>query len=622
MALVLADRVQDTTTTTGTGSVTLTGTPPAGYQSFGAAIGNGNTTYYTITGGSEWEVGIGTYISAGTSLSRDTVLSSSNSGSLVNFSAGTKTVFVTYPAERSVNQDAAGNININITGNAATATKATNLNDGAAGSIPYQSASNVTAFLASASGVLVGGNPPTFSTTPTLTGTNFSAIPNAALSNSSVTIGSTSVSLGATATTLAGLTSVTLTQDPVSDLQATTKQYVDNLIAAGVHYHTPVKYEAPNALTATYNNGTSGVGATLTNAGTLAAFTPDGVVASVNDRILIYQQASALQNGIYTVTTVGDGVTPWVLTRATDADSYEIGPGGLSEGSTVYVQSGDTGAGEVYTCNTQGTITFGTTAINFVQISAAQVYSAGTGLTLSGTVFSLTAPVATSLGGTNLTTFGAANRALYSTSASALTAGTLPTAAGGTSFTSYTDGQLLIGKSSDGSLAKATLTAGTSISVTNGDGSITIANTAPDQVVTITGGGTTAVTGSYPNFSITSADQYVGTVTSVSGAGTVNGLTLTGTVTSTGSLTLGGTLSVNLASDVTGTLPVSNGGLGVSTLTANAVVIGNGTSPVLSVSPGTTGNVLTSDGSSWVSQAPSGGLSQAKATGINFIFGL
>lgn len=623
MALVLADRVKDTTTTTGTGAVTLSGSPPAGFQSFGAAIGNGNTTYYTISGGSEWEVGIGTYNSTGTTLSRDTILSSSNGGSVVNFSVGTKDVFVTYPAERSVNQDAAGNVNISITGNAATATRATNLYDGAAGSIPYQTAANTTSFVAAASGVLVGGSTPSFSTTPTLTGTNFTGIPNAALTNSSVTIGTTAISLGATSLTLAGLTSVTLTQDPTLDLQAATKQYVDNLIAAGIHYHTPVVYEAPNALTATYNNGTSGVGATLTNSGTLAAFAPDGVVASVNDRILVYNQASALQNGIYVVTTVGDGVTPWVLTRATDADSYEIGPGGLSEGSTVYVQAGVTGAGEMYTCNTQGTITFGTTAINFVQISSAQVYSAGTGLTLSGTVFSLTAPVATNLGGTGLTSFTAANRALYSTSSSTLTAGTLPHEAGGTGFTTYTDGQLLIGKSSDGSLAQGTLTGGTGISITNGSGTITVTNSAPDQVVSLTAGGTTTITGSYPNFNISSADQYVGTVTSVSGTGTVNGLTLTGTVTSSGSLTLGGTLSVNLATDVTGTLPVSNGGTGATTFTSGAVLIGNGTSAVSSVSPGTASNVLTSNGSAWVSQAlPVSGVTQAKATGINFIYGL
>lgn len=102
MAFVLADRVKETTTTTGTGTITLLGAA-TGFQSF-SAIGNANTTYYTIAGqtGSEWEVGIGTYTSSGTTLSRDTVLASSNSGSLVNFSSGTKDVFCDYPAKRAV----------------------------------------------------------------------------------------------------------------------------------------------------------------------------------------------------------------------------------------------------------------------------------------------------------------------------------------------------------------------------------------------------------------------------------------------------------------------------------------------------------------------------------------
>lgn len=102
MAFVLADRVRETTTTTGTGTVTLAGAV-LGFQTF-SAIGNGNTTYYTIAGQgtSEWEVGIGTYTSSGTTLSRDTILASSNSGSAVNFSAGTKDVFCDYPAGRAV----------------------------------------------------------------------------------------------------------------------------------------------------------------------------------------------------------------------------------------------------------------------------------------------------------------------------------------------------------------------------------------------------------------------------------------------------------------------------------------------------------------------------------------
>jgi hypothetical protein len=101
MSLVLADRVRQTSTTTGSGTFTLDGSV-TGFQSFDA-IGNGNTTYYTITIDSQWEVGIGTY-SAGT-LTRDTVISSSTGGKIV-FGAGTKDVFVSYPAEKSVNQDA------------------------------------------------------------------------------------------------------------------------------------------------------------------------------------------------------------------------------------------------------------------------------------------------------------------------------------------------------------------------------------------------------------------------------------------------------------------------------------------------------------------------------------
>jgi hypothetical protein len=129
MALILSDRVQETTTTAGTGTITLAGAV-TGYQSF-AVRGNGNTTYYCIAGlgTNEWEVGIGTYSSAGTTLARTTILASSNGGSVVTFSAGSKSVFVTYPAEKSVNLDASGNasalgtpvsfVGTNITGTAA-----------------------------------------------------------------------------------------------------------------------------------------------------------------------------------------------------------------------------------------------------------------------------------------------------------------------------------------------------------------------------------------------------------------------------------------------------------------------------------------------------------------------
>lgn len=113
MALVLNDRVLETCTSPGTGTVSLLGAT-TGYQAFSAAVGNGNTCYYTIAdqAGPNWEVGIGTYTSAGNTLARTTILASSNSGSATNFNAGTQNVFVTYPAEKSVNKDASGNVSI------------------------------------------------------------------------------------------------------------------------------------------------------------------------------------------------------------------------------------------------------------------------------------------------------------------------------------------------------------------------------------------------------------------------------------------------------------------------------------------------------------------------------
>lgn len=153
MAFVIADRVRETTTSIGTGAVTLAG-PFTGFQSFSAAIGDTNSTYYALAdaGSGDWEVGIGTYSSSGNTLSRTTILASSNSGSAVVFGAGTKDVICTQPAERNV----------------------------------YVVGSSVVA-------------------------ANNATVPNALLANSSLTLGSTNVALGATATTLAGLTSVSAT---------------------------------------------------------------------------------------------------------------------------------------------------------------------------------------------------------------------------------------------------------------------------------------------------------------------------------------------------------------------------------------------------------------------------
>jgi hypothetical protein len=110
MAHVVADRVRETTTTTGTGTYTLAGAV-TGFETFGS-IGNTNTTYYCCTDGTNFEVGVGTYASSGTTLARTTILQSSNSDSAVNWSAGTRQIFCTLPAEKSVIEDASNNVSI------------------------------------------------------------------------------------------------------------------------------------------------------------------------------------------------------------------------------------------------------------------------------------------------------------------------------------------------------------------------------------------------------------------------------------------------------------------------------------------------------------------------------
>ena len=240
------------------------------------------------------------------------------------------------------------------------------------------------------------------STVATLTGTQtftnksisgstntFTNIPNSGLTNSAVTVGSTAISLGATSTTLAGLVSVTLTQDPSADLQAATKQYVDSKASTGLVYHDPVQAATTQSLaaqtggTVTYNNGAAGVGATITLS--VALITLDGYSLANTNRILVKDEVNQAYNGIYTWATGG-----LILTRATDADTYGSNVGQLSQNDYFFVQNGTVNKGSSFVVTTVGTITFGTTAITFAEFSNSQVYTAGTGLTLTGTTFSIT----------------------------------------------------------------------------------------------------------------------------------------------------------------------------------------------------------------------------------------
>jgi hypothetical protein len=168
---------------------------------------------------------------------------------------------------------------------------------------------------------------------------------------------------------------------PVSAADAATKQYVDD-VAQGLNIHA-ASYAATTAnLNATYSNGTSGVGATLTNAGANAAFSVDGVSPSLNARILVKNQTTQAQNGIYVLSTVGDGSTPWVLTRATDFDTATE----IAGGDFTFVDAGSTLANTGWV-NIDEVTTVGTDPIVFQQFSGAGTYTASDGILLTGTNF-------------------------------------------------------------------------------------------------------------------------------------------------------------------------------------------------------------------------------------------
>ena len=263
----------------------------------------------------------------------------------------------------------------------ATATNALTIGTGLSGT-SYNGSSAVTIAIDSTVATLTGTQTLTNKSISGSTNT-LSNIGNASLTNSSLTVGTTAISLGSSSLTLGGLTSVAVTQDPTSALQLATKQYVD-AVAEGLHIHASCAAATPATLasitggTVTYNNGTAGVGATLTLSVALTAL--DGYTLLNGDRVLVKNEATQANNGIYTWATGGT-----VLTRATDFDTAAE----MASGDFTFISNGTLYANTGWVQTDPVTIV-GTSPVTWIQFSGAGTYSAGTGLTLTGTQFSIT----------------------------------------------------------------------------------------------------------------------------------------------------------------------------------------------------------------------------------------
>ena len=351
------------------------------------------------------------------------------------------------------------------------------------------------------------------------------------------------------------LTTGSITTSPSNANDLVNKSYVDAAIS-NVNYHAACNWATTADLgTVLYNNGASGVGATITKLTPFATLTVDGGSPSVGQRILVKNETSGQYNGVYTVTSVGSGVTGWILTRATDYDQTGTGQNEVAPGDTVFVISGTANANTQWVQSTDFPITIGTTPIVFVQSGGGGgTYAAGTGLTLSGSTFSITN--------------------------TAVTAGSYGSASSVGTFTVNAQGQLTLAASTSISIAASQVTSGQLAVAQGGTGAATLTGY-------VYGNGTSAMTASttIPNTAITGlgtiSTQNANAIT-ITG-GTINGAAIGGTTPSTGAFTtLGATGNSTLATITAGTwngtaIGVAYGGTGLTTTPANgALDIGNG----------------------------------------------
>lgn len=348
---------------------------------------------------------------------------------------------------------------------------------------------------------------------------------------------------------------VTLNADPITGLQAATKQYVDS-ISAGLHIQASCFAGTTANLNATYNNGAAGVGATLTNAGAFAAFAVDGTTPALNDRILVKNQASDNQNGIYTVTTVGNGVSVnWVLTRATDYDNAAQ----IQTGDFIIVVNGTVNAGTAW-IQTDVVTTIGTDPISFTELS----FTSSGVTSVNGTAGRITStggstPVididATYAGQTSITTLGTIATGTWRGSV-------LEAQYGGTGVNNGANTITLSGN----------IVTGGNI-VTNGSvtlsGDLTTSGAFP-SVFTMTG----ATNVTFPTSGLLATSTTLGTVTTGVWNATIISPIYGGTGINNGAntITLGGAINTGGALTTAGSVTYAGAFSGTFTLTGNTAV--------------------------------------------------
>ena len=422
MALVVYDRVQEITATTGTGSLTLGGAVAA-YQSF-SVIGNGNTTYYTILNGAQWEVGIGTYSTTGPTLARTTVLSNSNGNTSPITLVGASTVWCDYPAEKAIYYDANGVATIGTTLGYSDTGIIASFTSGVAG---YNQVilQNKTAASNASSNFNVSNDAGT-------AGANYAefGINSSIFSNGSGAFNLPGASYLASAST--DLTIGTYGAYPIHFV--TNSSTTDAMTIYSTGGASLGGLGDPGIGNIAINNAVVGFTAITSAAGTTvltnSATQIQAVTGTLTQTIQLPQATTLLKGTFYTISNMSTGLVTIKDNAGTTLETITTGGAVQFLCASNLTSAGTWGIRVFASSNT----TWGNAALNYTGNI--------TGATWQGNT------VQSGYGGTGLTTFTAANYALYSTSASALIAGTLPPAAGGTGITSLTANYIPYGNGS------------------------------------------------------------------------------------------------------------------------------------------------------------------------------